>query len=710
MSYPGDASLTPEIRQRITSTFEQTLVLAAQGNCQEALLGCDFILRLDPAFGPGRTLQERLRSAGEGPVEVADLEGWEEAAPPPPAAAPAADPAAPSPPAGAPPAAAPPVAPAKAPPAPAAGDAMEAALADLLAKRELKRLVQVAEEKRREVAANPKLRKIVETAYSRLEAEPYLKNFLDSARQALQSGDVAEAERLLAKARSLDPTHPGIAEIETAKGFYEAPERRMGTRRLGVAGGEAPTAEADAAAIVAEAAAAAVGGSEPAPPAALAVEDGDLAVAGGDGRIRELLAEGQASFERGDYQEAIDSWSRIFLIDIDHEVAARRIEEARKLKAEAERRLEEVFHGAVTALDEGDEQTARDGFERVLAIQPHHLTAREYLEQIDQGTAPAPSPPPEPAVEAATEPIAPRDEAGSDQLVLREEIIVPPPPGARPAPAGEAGPRAPKEGARRRFLAIGGAVLALVLVVGFFAYRQWDRLFPNSAVPAATEAQASDAIARATAMHDAGRAEAALRYLRRLKPDHPQYAAAQDLIAQWEAAQQAPPPATEEKAGPSPEDLARRDAVLDRAREAYAHKEYLLAAGYFRRAAEIAPLSGTAADLEQDTQRQLEPLKQSLDLFHQREWEFVLPTLWRMHQADSGNRDVVRLIVDSYYNLAVRDLQRGDPVSAAAKLGEALALDPGSPALKRHKLFADTYSQRPQDLLYRIYVKYLPFR
>src|SRR5258707_805414 len=63
-----------------------------------------------------------------------------------------------------------------------------------------------------------------------------------------------------------------------------------------------------------------------------------------DRRVRELLDEGQAAFDAGDPQGAIDSWSRIFLIDIDHQEAARRIDSARRVKAETERQGEEIFH------------------------------------------------------------------------------------------------------------------------------------------------------------------------------------------------------------------------------------------------------------------------------------------------------------------------------------------------------------------------------
>ena len=118
-----------------------------------------------------------------------------------------------------------------------------------------------------------------------------------------------------------------------------------------------------------------------------------LAFGGGDSesdrRIRELLDEGQTAFDAGDPQGAIDAWSRIFLIDIDHQEASRRIEAARKLKAENERQVEEIFHDGLAQLEAGDAAGARRAFQRVLEIQPGYFAAREYLQQLDAGTVPA---------------------------------------------------------------------------------------------------------------------------------------------------------------------------------------------------------------------------------------------------------------------------------------------------------------------------------
>ena len=67
-------------------------------------------------------------------------------------------------------------------------------------------------------------------------------------------------------------------------------------------------------------------------------------------------------------------------------------------------------------------------------------------------------------------------------------------------------------------------------------------------------------------------------------------------------------------------------------------------------------------------------------------------------------------MVDSYFNLGVRELQRKDAASAISNFKEAQELSADDPELSRLIEFAETYQDRPDDLLYRIFVKYLPFR
>ncbi|HEX6204116.1 MAG TPA: hypothetical protein VF100_14035, partial [Thermoanaerobaculia bacterium] len=347
-SYPGNPALSPEVRQRVETTYRQSLDLAARGNRQEASLGCDFVLQLDPDYSPAQELLERLESgkpiaaaaddtAGASPASSRHAEADElfggggdgaempdlfdlpelpdlphlDARPPAPAAAPGT----------------------------AAGGDLADRLAALVAAGRHGEAVELAQANRPALAADPRAVELAETAASRHEAAPYVERFLAQAAEARRQGDEPTARALLDKAAALDPTHPGIAAGAAAPPAAEGPpgadpEATVFADSLGApAGAPSPAAEP---------AAAPPPGNDLDPFAALGGSDEDR-------RIDDLLAEGQAASDRGDHQAAIDAWSRIFLIDIDNAEAARRIEEARRLKAEQERALEEVFHDAEAA-------------------------------------------------------------------------------------------------------------------------------------------------------------------------------------------------------------------------------------------------------------------------------------------------------------------------------------------------------------------------
>lgn len=672
MSYSGNPSLSSDVKQRILSTFEQTLDLAREGNRQEALLGCDFVLRMDPQFQPAHVLQERLRATA-GPVQVNDLL---------PGAAPAADPFGeldgltldlPA-------------------VLPGAGAGLRAEMESLLGQRRFQEALSLAGSQQAAVAADLELQRLAGTAQEQMEAEPYVQKFLQAARQAQQAGQADEVERLLAKARSLDAGHPGIAALESARPT-------------------APAAPATPAAVP-------FGLPSPLQPAAFPAR---LAVGGGDSesdrRIQQLLAEGQTAYDAGDPQGAIDAWSRIFLIDIDHQEASRRIEAARKVKAETERRVEEIFHDGLSRLEAGDSGAARQAFERVLEIQPGYFAAREYLEQLDSGNMLRPKP-------AGFTPVSPEPpvtrQPALESQDLKEEILVPPEPGDQPAP--ERTPVRKKKTtavrdtgrARRRFLVVGGVVLVLALAAAWYFLQNRDQFFPNSQpeeTPASLTLPKRDPISRAERLHKSGKTDLALKQLQKIDKADPQYAAAQKLIAEWGGtpvpdATSTPAPAV---AATDPAVEERRQELLAAARNAYNERTYLRALSRLEQAQALAKLGGDDARLLESTKAKLEPIAKQIDLFRQHEWDFAIRELWNLHESDPSNRDVTQLLADSYYNLGVKDLQRADAVKAAENLGQSLELQK-DPAVQRNLQFAQSYGNRPKDLLYRIYVKYLPFR
>jgi tetratricopeptide (TPR) repeat protein len=691
MTYSGNPSLSRDVQQRVLDTFGQTLDLADEGSRQEALLGCDFVLRMDAQFEPARKLQERLRSSAGAIVDTGDLRA---------AIGPSLGNAAAQ--------QTQQVVPAELfadldglglelPDLAPTGNDLHSELQALLDLRRFQQLMSLAEREQATVMADPVLQGVVQEAQSRMEAEPYVKKFLASARAALDAGNDDETARLLDKARALDASHPEIAEIDAAR-------RKAGAADAGAEGFDLGFDSMGLGSHLQES-------SMPA---------FDLgAGSDSDPRVRALLDEGQKAFDAGDLQGSIDAWSRIFLIDIDHQEASRRIDQARKLKAESERQVEEIFHEGVGKLEAGDAAGARQAFQRVIELQPGYFAAREYLQQLDAGKMPVPTrSPSRDAMAGAPESLL--HLGGLDAVDdLKEEILVPPEPGggSKPAerrPAKVAAVRERRPG--KLFAIVGSVVLVAALGGGWFVWQNKDRFFPNSRQPEEPggASPATDPIARATALHKAGKDPRAVDQLRRVSPSDPRYQQAQDLIKQWGGGGGAHEPGTAQTpAGPAtpapPAIPPERLAALDAAHKAYAEGSYIRAAEILDQAANTGRLDPGDEDMLARAKAQIEPLAKQIELFKQHEWEYLIHDLWRIREK-TPSRDVDHMLIDSYYDLGVRDLQRADAVKAADKFKEALNLAPNDPVLKRHMQFAQTYQERQKDLLYKIYVKYLTYR
>jgi tetratricopeptide (TPR) repeat protein len=293
------------------------------------------------------------------------------------------------------------------------------------------------------------------------------------------------------------------------------------------------------------------------------------------------------------------------------------------------------------------------------------------------------------------------------------EILVPPEPGrenARGAAERSDFAVAVKRGKApaRGFVWIGGAVLLLLLAGGWLLLRNRAKLFPNSqeAPPAAVPA-AADPIARAKALQAEGKTAVAIAQLRRLPPTEPQYAEAQSLVSQWEALIK---PAEPVPAGLPPEREKKRLELVTGAERACREQEFLRCDRWLTEAAALAPLTRDELELQKQARQGLVPLAEELKMYGDGEFDFLLNKLWRRREAEPTNRDIKRMIVDSYYNLGILDLQRGDPAAAADKFREALVLDPEDAPLQRLQAFANVYTQRNEDLLFEIFVRNLPAR
>ncbi len=113
---------------------------------------------------------------------------------------------------------------------------------------------------------------------------------------------------------------------------------------------------------------------------------------GTDARVQELLDQGQEAFDIGDYQGAIETWSRIYLVDAHHPEAEARIDQARRRREEVEREAEHRFYEAREAYDQGRIAEARALCQEVLQLQPQHLEAHDLLLRLETPAAPPPPP------------------------------------------------------------------------------------------------------------------------------------------------------------------------------------------------------------------------------------------------------------------------------------------------------------------------------
>jgi tetratricopeptide (TPR) repeat protein len=217
-----------------------------------------------------------------------------------------------------------------------------------------------------------------------------------------------------------------------------------------------------------------------------------------------------------------------------------------------------------------------------------------------------------------------------------------------------------------------------------------------------------DPIVRATKLYETGLVDKAIEALQSLPADDPAYQESRALIDQWQAQIAVEEPAVD--TGPSPELLERRNLLLAAARKFQGERRFLRARKYFERAHEILPLESEDMALKLNCDAELRPLADEVRKFQERDYAVILRGLWQKRDEEPGNLDVERLIVDSYYNLALLDLQRGDAGEAAAKLREALGVDPEDQDAQRLQLFAETYVKKSQDLLYKIFIKHLPER
>ena len=99
-------------------------------------------------------------------------------------------------------------------------------------------------------------------------------------------------------------------------------------------------------------------------------------------RIEQLLVSGLDCYFTGQYEQAINVWTRVVFLERGNGRARAYIERARSAQAERQREAEELLHNGVAAYDAGETDKARDLLNR--AVAEGSDTAHVFLDRLDR--------------------------------------------------------------------------------------------------------------------------------------------------------------------------------------------------------------------------------------------------------------------------------------------------------------------------------------
>ncbi|HXH41065.1 MAG TPA: tetratricopeptide repeat protein [Thermoanaerobaculia bacterium] len=713
-TYPGNASLSSAVKDRVLSTFQQTLALYKQGRSAEVVEGCTLILRMDPTFDPARKLLEKTRN----PNASIDIDSLM--------------------------------------PADAGSDALNEARAALAA-RDFQRASDLTSEVLRNDFTNEEARMVNDTAREKIEAAPFVEQFIRKAEMFAAQGNTAASRAELEKARALDGEHPGIRRVaesmaapETAVPSFssggspsfvvETPPPAPSARNAAQAtdfgftfeeekpaaaepsfGGfsfDAPAPAApsapvsgfsfDTPAVTPQAPAPAPpvsGGFSFDTPAAPAsggfgfTPTADAASGDDQRKIQQYLADGDRAARAGDYQQAIDLWSRIFLIDVTNDEASHRIESAKVKRREIEGRVETIIAAGEQAFNAGDQATARTKFNEALRLDPGNLTAHDFIERmtktvVEGGAAAFESPfvPPTPS--------QPHGDIFDDEISGSYDSLKPPEltPAKKAVKAKPIEPAPAKRGSRTGVL----ATLAAVVVVAGLGWFVWSKYMAKPAYdPSATQAifRQAEALAKRT------RFDQAIAMLRDVKPADPQHDKALEMIADLQHKKSQA--AAMVNGRPS---AVVYDESITAGRAAFDGHDYDAAKTAFDTAARIKPLPPDVSTMYATASQQVAKLDVAKAMFSEQKYQDAIANLDPLLQADPQNQSIRRMLAGAHFNLGAAALADERLPDAIVQFDNVLKIDPNDELAKRSKTLSERYSGQTKDLLFKIYVKYLPLR
>jgi tetratricopeptide (TPR) repeat protein len=707
MSYPGSADLDQKVRQRILTAFGESVRLYREGHAEECRTILRSILEVDPRFSPAQRLEDAIARSAQ--VDLAQLLGELAAS------------------------------------APVRPEETLARARDAMAKRDFQGAQVLAQSVLRELPGHAEARSLALEAQSRVRAGAEVEAHLAHAEEALSAGMLAEATGFVKLALAADPSHPKLeslsrrlqgatlaAEPEPEPIFefetFQQPEEAAAPGPPPAPAFPAPQPATGAAAPVppppVERAVPAPPASRRAPPPPTAsppaaaapvpppplfsfdaaekemdfatppeVEFKPAAEAAPSDEAREkvdaLLEQGQQAFERGDCQTAIDTWSRIYLVDAQNTEAERRIEQARRRREEDERLAEHRFYEAREAFEQGHRDDARRLCQEVLALLPQHLEAHDLLARLE-----TPAAPPPPPSDAAGDVDLFKDDFVPAKLSSSGEFAIPgagPPLAPTERPTGTPSRRLSPAGRRLPvsiplLAGIGGMVVVLVLL----------GLMLRGTVFSGGSHAAADAMNEAERLAKAGKLKEAIALL-------------QNTEAEGEAANQLNQKALEfthqlkARAKPAPlPAAAEARRYISEGRRVKAFQVLHEGLSKVPGDPELVQIANELSDYSPA----IGPLAEAVA---EKKWDSVRMAATQVLEQHRGDAEAEQLWRTATFNAAVVAL-RGYQVASAHRLLLELQAKGDDPEVKRMVELSASYLSRPVDPRYQIFVATIELR
>ena len=150
--------------------------------------------------------------------------------------------------------------------------------------------------------------------------------------------------------------------------------------------------------------------------------------------------------------------------------------------------------------------------------------------------------------------------------------------------------------------------------------------------------------------------------------------------------------------------------IRDSGRAAFEARDYDKAKKAFEQALRVRALPADAKKMYDTAAQQAAKLDSAKALFNERKYGDAITNLESMLTQDPQNKSIQRMLIDAHFNLGATALQEERLPEALQEFENVLKSDPNDELAKRSRELASRYNGQKKDLLYKVYVKYLPLR